>query len=161
FTMNAEFSTAQAVTPGQGQTVRVSGVQIGEVGKVSLKNGMAVVQMQIDQKYKHLIHTNATALLRPRTGLKDMFIELNPGTKNAPTAKPGFTVQVSNSLPDIDIDEILASLDADTRQYLDLLVNGAGQGLKGKGGNELAQVLERFEPTHRDLARLNSAVAVR
>ena len=161
FTMNAEFSTAQAVTPGQGQSVRVSGVQIGEVGTVTLKNGMATVQMQIDQKYKHLIHTDATALLRPRTGLKDMFIELNPGTKNAPTAKAGFTVPVSNSLPDVNIDEILASLDADTRQYLDLLVNGAGQGLKGKGGNELAQVLERFEPTHRDLARLNSAVAVR
>jgi phospholipid/cholesterol/gamma-HCH transport system substrate-binding protein len=160
-TMNAEFSTAQAVTPGQGQTVRVSGVQIGEIGKVSLKDGMATVQLQIDQKYKHLIHTDATAYLRPRTGLKDMFIELNPGTKNAPMAKPGFTIPVSNTQPDVNVDEILASLDADTRQYLDLLVNGAGQGLKGKGGNELAQVLERFEPTHRDLARLNSAVAVR
>ncbi len=42
-----------------------------------------------------------------------------------------------------------------------LLVNGAGQGLKGKGGTELAQVFERFEPTHRDLARVNKAVAVR
>jgi phospholipid/cholesterol/gamma-HCH transport system substrate-binding protein len=88
FTLNAQFSTAQAVTPGQGQTVRVSGVQIGEVGAVSLKNGMATVQMQIDDKYKHLIHTNATALLRPRTGLKDMFIELDPGSKSAPTVKP-------------------------------------------------------------------------
>jgi phospholipid/cholesterol/gamma-HCH transport system substrate-binding protein len=160
-TMKAEFSTAQAVTPGQGQTVRVSGVQIGEIGSVSLKNGMAIVSLQIDQKYKHLIHTDATAYLRPRTGLKDMFVELNPGTKSAPLAKPGFTIPVSNTNPDVNVDEILASLDADTRQYLDLLVNGAGQGLKGKGGNELAQVLERFEPTHRDLARLNSAVAVR
>jgi phospholipid/cholesterol/gamma-HCH transport system substrate-binding protein len=42
-TLNAEFSTAQAVTPGQGQSVRVSGVQIGEIGNVSLKNGMAEV----------------------------------------------------------------------------------------------------------------------
>src|SRR5437588_2142936 len=71
FTLNAEFSTGQAVIPGQGQTVRVSGVQIGEVGKVSLKNGVAIVQMQVDQKYKHIIHTDATALLRPKTGLKD------------------------------------------------------------------------------------------
>jgi len=139
----------------------VSGVQIGEVGAVSLKNGMATVQMQIDDKYKHLIHTNATALLRPRTGLKDMFIELDPGSKSAPTVKPGYTIPVGNTDPDIDVDEILASLDGDTRQYLELLVNGAGQGLKGKGGDELAQVLERFEPTHRDLARLNKAVAVR
>ena len=161
FTMNAEFSTAQAVTPGQGQSVRVSGVQIGEIGGVTLKNGMATVQMQIDQQYKHLIHTDATALLRPRTGLKDMFIEVDPGTSSAPTAKPGFTIPVSNTNPDIDVDEILGSLDGDTRSYLQLLVNGAGEGLQGKGGSELAQVFERFEPTHRDLARLNKAVAVR
>jgi phospholipid/cholesterol/gamma-HCH transport system substrate-binding protein len=161
FSINAQFSTGQAVTPGQGQTVRVSGVQIGEIGSVSLKNGMAVVQLQIDQKYKHVIHQNATALLRPRTGLKDMFVEVDPGTKASPVAKPGFTIPVSNTLPDVNVDEILASLDGDTRSYLNLLVNGAGQGLKGKGGNELAGVLERFEPTHRDLARLNQAVAQR
>ncbi len=50
FTINAEFQTAQAVTPGQGQTVRVSGVQIGQIGGVTLKNGMADVTMQIDQQ---------------------------------------------------------------------------------------------------------------
>src|SRR5437588_7204081 len=80
YTLNAALSTGQAVTPGQGQTVRVSGVQIGEVGNVKLKNGEAIVQMAIDQKYKHVIHTDATALLRPKTGLKDMFIEINPGS---------------------------------------------------------------------------------
>jgi phospholipid/cholesterol/gamma-HCH transport system substrate-binding protein len=161
YTLNAEFSTAQAVTPGQGQSVRVSGVQIGEIGNVSLRNGMAVVQMNIDPTYKNLIHTNATALLRPKTGLKDMFIELQPGSKAAPVAKQGWTMPVSNTLPDVDVDEILASLDGDTRNYLKLLVNGAGQGLQGKGGSELAQVFQRFEPTHQDLARLNRAVAVR
>jgi phospholipid/cholesterol/gamma-HCH transport system substrate-binding protein len=161
FTMNAEFSTAQAVTPGQGQTVRVSGVQIGEISSVSLKNGIAIVQMAIDQKYKHMIHRDAYALLRPRTGLKDMFIELNPGSDNAPIAKPGYTIPVSNTLPDVNLDEVLSSLDSDTRTYLDQLVNGGGQGLKQNGGNQLAQVLERFEPTHRDLARLNGAVAQR
>ncbi len=161
FTLNAEFSTGQAVTPGQGQTVRVSGVQVGEVGQVTLKNGIAIVQLQIDQKYKNLIHTDATALLRPKTGLKDMFVEVTPGSSSAPVAKPGFTIPVSNTEPDINPDEILASLDADTREYLDLLVNGAGQGLQGNGGSELAQVFERFEPTHEDLARLNKVVAAR
>src|SRR5437660_9253674 len=161
YTLNAEFSTAQAVTPGQGQTVRVSGVQVGDIGAVTLKNGVAIVRMDIDQKYKRLIHTDATALLRPKTGLKDMFIEVQPGSSSAPVAKPGDTIPVSNTTPDINPDEILSSLDADTREYLDLLVNGAGQGLKNNGGNQLAQVMQRFEPTHRDLARLNSAVAVR
>ncbi len=161
FTLNAAFSTAQAVTPGQGQSVRVSGVQIGDIGAVKLENGLAVVRMDINQPYKHLIHTDATALLRPRTGLKDMFIEVNPGSTGAPIAKPGFTIPVSNTQPDINVDEILSSLDGDTRAYLSLLVNGAGQGLKRPGGTELAQVLDRFEPTHRDLARVSRALAVR
>jgi phospholipid/cholesterol/gamma-HCH transport system substrate-binding protein len=160
FHLNAEFSTAQAVTPGQGQTVRVSGVQVGDIGTVTLKNGVAIVQMDMDPKFNHLVHTDANALLRPKTGLKDMFIELNPGTKNAPLAKPGFTISVSNTLPDINLDEVLASLDGDTRAYLDLLVNSAGQGLKGRS-NDLAAVLQKFEPTHRDLARVSQAVSLR
>jgi phospholipid/cholesterol/gamma-HCH transport system substrate-binding protein len=161
FTINADLQTGQAFTPGQGQYVVVSGVQIGQIGNVQLKNGSAVVQMQIEDKYKHLIHKDATALARPRTGLQDMFIELNPGTKNSPTAPAGWTIPLSNTMPEVNVDEILSSLDGDTRSYLNLLVNGGGQGLKGKGGDELAQVLERFEPTHRDLARVNSAVAQR
>jgi phospholipid/cholesterol/gamma-HCH transport system substrate-binding protein len=160
FKLKAEFSTAQAVTPGQGQTVRVSGVQVGDIASVELKNGIAIVTMDMNDKYKHLVHQDATALLRPKTGLKDMFIELNPGTSRAPAAKPGYTIPVSNTLPDINLDEVFASLDADTRDYLNLLVNGAGQGLQGRG-NDLAGVLTRFEPTHRDLARVSKAVAVR
>ena len=92
FTINASFATAQAVTPGQGQSVRVSGVQVGLIGNVTLKNGEGVVQMNIDPKYKHLIHTDWTALIRPRTGLNDMFIELMPGppSDHAPAAKSGY-----------------------------------------------------------------------
>jgi phospholipid/cholesterol/gamma-HCH transport system substrate-binding protein len=163
FTINAEFSTAQAVTPGQGQSVRVSGVQIGDIAAVTLNNGVAVVRLDIDQRYQHLIHEDWTALLRPRTGLKDMFIELSPppGGSRMPVAQPGYTIPASNTQPDINVDEILSSLDADTRAYLTLLVNGAGHGLSNNGGNQLAQVLERFEPTHRDLARVSTALAER
>jgi phospholipid/cholesterol/gamma-HCH transport system substrate-binding protein len=163
YKINAEFSTGQAVTPGQGQTVRVSGVQIGDIGQIKLKNGMAIVQLDIDTKYKNVVHKDWTALLRPRTGLKDMFVELQPppGGSHAPVAPQGYTIPVSNTNPDVNPDEVLASLDADTRAYLTLLVNGAGQGLKAPGGGELAKLLERFLPTHRSLAELNSVVAER
>jgi phospholipid/cholesterol/gamma-HCH transport system substrate-binding protein len=160
FEVQAAFSTAQAVTPGQGQTVRVSGVRVGDISGVKLKDGRAVVTMSLDPQYKDLVHTDATALLRPKTGLKDMFIELDPGTKRAPLAKRGWTLPVGNTLPDVNPDEILASLDADTRDYLTLLVDGAGQGLKGRG-DDLREVFRRFEPTHRDLARVNGLVAQR
>jgi phospholipid/cholesterol/gamma-HCH transport system substrate-binding protein len=160
FKLKAEFSTAQAVTPGQGQTIRVSGVRIGDISGTQLKDGKAVVTFDIDPKYKHLVHTDATALLRPKTGLKDMFVELNPGTNQAPVAKQGWTIPIQNTLPDINPDEVYSFLDADTRDYLKLLVNGAGEGLRGRG-LDLQDVFRRFEPTHRDLARVATAVAER
>ncbi|MEJ7785258.1 MAG: MlaD family protein [Solirubrobacteraceae bacterium] len=160
FHLKAEFSTAQAVTPGQGQTVRVSGVRIGDIAKTELKDGVAIVTMDIDLEYKDLVHTDATALLRPKTGLKDMFIALDPGSQDEPVAEENWAIPVNNTLPDINPDEVLQFLDADSRDYLKLLVNGAGRGLEGRG-NDLQEVFARFEPTHRDLAKVTSAVAVR
>jgi phospholipid/cholesterol/gamma-HCH transport system substrate-binding protein len=160
YRLKAEFSTAQAVVAGQGQTVRVAGVRIGDIGGVELKNGRAVIAMDIDPEYKDLVHTNATALLRPKTGLKDMFIDLQPGGGDAPVAKRGFTIPIRATQPDVNPDEVLSVLDTDTREYLQLLVNGLGRGLEGRGG-DLRDLLARFEPTHRDLARVNGEVAAR
>ena len=71
FTVKAEFSTAQAVVAGQGQTVRVSGIRVGDIGGTELKDGRAIIKMDLDPRYKKLVRTNATAFLRPKTGLKD------------------------------------------------------------------------------------------
>jgi phospholipid/cholesterol/gamma-HCH transport system substrate-binding protein len=157
FQLKAAFPTAQAVTPGQGQTVRISGVRVGDIARVDLKDGQGVVTMDVDPEFASLIHRNATALLRPKTGLKDMFVELDPGTKSAPKVKNGFTIPISNTLPDINPDEFYSALDEDTRDYLKLLVDGAGRGLQGRD-KDLRDVLRRFEPTHRDLARFSTAV---
>ena len=156
--VKAEFSTAQAVIPGQGQTVRVSGLKVGDVGSVKLVEGRAVVTFEILPKYKNLIREDATALLRPKTALKDMFIEVEPG--DGRVASEGYVLPVENTMPDVNPDEVLSALDADTRDYLKLLVQGAGQGLKGRG-DELAELFRRFEPTHRDLARVTEKVAER
>lgn len=159
WTLKAEFSTAQAVVPGQGQTVRVSGIRIGDITRVQLHDGRAVVTMQVDRTYRDLVRRDATALLRPRTGLKDMFIELSPG--HAPGRVPdGFTMPVSRTLPDVNTDEILAMLDADTRDYVRFLLHDLGRGLDGRGAT-LAALLRRLEPTHRDLAKVTSSVATR
>jgi phospholipid/cholesterol/gamma-HCH transport system substrate-binding protein len=158
FELKAELATAQAVTPGQGQTVRVAGVRIGDIERVALEDGRAVLTLAIEPEYKGLVRTDATALLRPKTGLKDMFLEVAPGDGRA--APRGFAIPVSNTLPDVNLDEILAELDADTRDQLALLIGGAGAGLRGRGG-DLRDVLRRFEPTHRDIARVASAVAER
>jgi phospholipid/cholesterol/gamma-HCH transport system substrate-binding protein len=64
FHLSAEMSTAQAVTPGQGQTVNVAGVEVGEITSVTLKDGKAIVGMKIKPKYAH-VYSDASILLRP------------------------------------------------------------------------------------------------
>ncbi|MBA3327433.1 MAG: MCE family protein [Solirubrobacterales bacterium] len=150
------LDNAQAVTPGQGQTVQVAGVDIGSIGEVELKDGRAVVGLDIEQEFDDLIHRDATALLRPRTGLKDMYVQIFPG-RAGPPVREGFTIPIRNTLTDVDLDEILAELDNRTRDYITLLANGAGRGLRNRG-NDLAEVFRRFNPTFRDLARVNRAV---
>jgi phospholipid/cholesterol/gamma-HCH transport system substrate-binding protein len=145
YTVNAEFSTAKSVTPGQGQTVTIAGVNVGEISKVELKEGRALVEMKLEQKYGKRVRKDATLLLRPKTGLEDMVIEMAPGTSASPKAPEGWTVPIQNTLPTVNLEDILASLDRDTRDYLRLLVAGAGQGLEGNG-DDLAATFKRFEP---------------
>jgi phospholipid/cholesterol/gamma-HCH transport system substrate-binding protein len=153
-----ELSNAQAVQPGQGQTVRVAGVEVGRISDVKVEDGVAVVSLEIEPEYKDLIRRDATALLRPKTALKDMFVEVDPG-RGKPVPEGG-RITVENTLPDIDPDEIYSALDADTRPYLKLLVVGAGKGLDGRG-DDLREVFRRLEPIHRDLARVTRAPARR
>jgi phospholipid/cholesterol/gamma-HCH transport system substrate-binding protein len=159
WTLKAEFTTAQAVVPGQGQTIRVSGIRVGDVTGVRLRDGRALVTFAMDKKYRRLIHRDATALLRPKTGLKDMFVELDPG-RTGPPVQEGFTIPVSSTLPDVNTDEVLSSLDRDTRDYLRMLLQGLSQGLHRRG-EDFGEVMRRLEPTHRDLRRVASAVARR
>jgi phospholipid/cholesterol/gamma-HCH transport system substrate-binding protein len=152
------LSNAQAVQPGQGQTVRVAGVEVGRIADVQVEDGVAVVALEIKPGYESLIRRDATALLRPKTALKDMFLEVDPG-RGKPVPEGG-RITAANSLPDVDPDEIYSALDADTRPYLKLLVVGAGKGLEDRG-DDLREVFRRLEPIHRDLARVTRASARR
>jgi phospholipid/cholesterol/gamma-HCH transport system substrate-binding protein len=154
YEVKAEFQTGQAVVPGQGQTVNVAGVKVGEVGEVTLENGRAVIDMQIKDEYKP-IYRDATILLRPKTGLKDMFLALDPGTRTAGELPEGGRVRVANTLPDVNPDQVLAQLDADTRDYLRILLNAGGEAFDDDTAQaDLRETFKRFEPTARDGERL-------
>jgi phospholipid/cholesterol/gamma-HCH transport system substrate-binding protein len=94
-----------------------------------------------------------------------MFFDLDPGSDSDPNSEEdefeeGDTVAVSNTAPDVNLDEILDALDSDTQAYLRLLLVGAGQGLAERD-EELGRLLGSIGPINRDLAELNSLVAQR
>jgi phospholipid/cholesterol/gamma-HCH transport system substrate-binding protein len=157
--IEAELSSAQAVTPGQGQTVNVAGVEVGEISDVRLEDGKAIVTLKLEEDSVP-VYKDASVLLRPKTGLKDMVAELTPGTEEAGELEEGQRIPIGQTLPDVNVDEILASLDGDTRTYLQLLLADGAEALGGNG-RALANTIRRFEPTARDARRIAGGLAQR
>jgi phospholipid/cholesterol/gamma-HCH transport system substrate-binding protein len=170
YPVKAVFSTGSAVESGQGQSVTIAGVEVGLIGGVQLEGGRAVVTMDIFKRYAP-IYRNATVLLRPRTPLKDMYLALDPGTAGAGAVPSGGTLGIASTQPDIDVDQILGSLDADTRAYLLLLLSGGAQAFGGHGATAdkpspstaaaLAADFKRFGPLDKSTLSFTKLLATR
>jgi phospholipid/cholesterol/gamma-HCH transport system substrate-binding protein len=163
--IEAQFSSGQAVMPGQGQQVTIAGVKIGEIGAVRLKDGRALIRMDIDPRKSGPIYRNLHLLLRPKTGLNDMSIQVDPGTPDQSLPDggqlhDGDTVPESATQPNVNPDEVFAGLDADSRRYLSILANAGGQGFDGRGV-DLRRMIEAGYPTLRDASVLTKALADR
>jgi phospholipid/cholesterol/gamma-HCH transport system substrate-binding protein len=161
FYVNARFATAAGVLPGQGNAVTISGVKVGEVSGASVRDGQAVLRLRLDERSGH-VWPDATLLLRPKTALKDMVVELDPGTRaSGPELAEDATLGVRSTQPDVNLDEILAGLDGDTRAALVALLSNAGAALGDGNGQRLASTLKRFEPLSRHAAQASRLVAQR
>ncbi len=162
FTLNADFSTGAGRHSGSG----TDRARRGRRGRQDHRRhaqerdgpGPARDRAEVREQAARSA-SDATALLRPKTGLKDMFVELDPGGRGQ-ELKSGDTIPIQNTAPDINPDEILSAFDTDTRQYLQLLINSGGQGLNGRG-NDLNETFKALQPTTFDLRRIASAVAER
>jgi phospholipid/cholesterol/gamma-HCH transport system substrate-binding protein len=157
YTIEADFTSAAAVAPGQGQTVDVAGVKVGEIGNVTLHDGHARVALQIRRDKLPAVYANARALLRPKTGLQDMSVDLDPGTPVARKLSNGDALPVAQTLPDVHLDEILASLDSDTRGWLQTMLQAGGRGLNGRA-DDLRALFKAGAPTLRETRKLTDAI---
>jgi phospholipid/cholesterol/gamma-HCH transport system substrate-binding protein len=89
-----------------------------------------------------------------------MVLEVDPGTGE--DIEEGATVPLASTLPNVNPDEVLAALDADTQGFLRLLLSGGARGIGEEGrGKKLAATLRQFEPFARDVSRISKLVAKR
>ena len=162
----AEFDHAQAVTAGQGQTVDVAGVKVGEIGSVKVEDGVAVVRLDItEQDQVGPIYENARLNLRPKTGLSDMAVQMDPGRPDPSEPdrgklENGDRIPLANTQAVVNPDQVLAALDTDTRRYLQILLNSAGQGMRGRSA-DLKAILRASQPTLDHAEKVSRAVADR
>jgi phospholipid/cholesterol/gamma-HCH transport system substrate-binding protein len=162
YTISAELSSGQALTPGQGQDVTVAGVEVGEIAKVTLRDGRALVEMSIDRGKlaQDRVRTDASLLIRPRTPLQDMTVDVNPGSARAPALGEDAVIPVSQTTPQVNLDEILAALEVDTRRWAVNLVAGFADGVRDQG-TALRAALKASAPSLALTRRVTSATADR
>lgn len=162
YTLRFELSNGQALTPGQGQSATVAGVRVGEISKVQLRDGRAVVSLALDRRKlpEGDIRSDAQLLIRPRTPLQDMTVEIDPGSPRAPRWPADAVLGISHSTPSVNLDEIVASLDTDTRAWLQTTFQASGLGLKDRGA-ALRAALKANAPTLAAARRVSTAVAGR
>jgi phospholipid/cholesterol/gamma-HCH transport system substrate-binding protein len=133
FVLKAVFTTqTQLHIPSP---VRIAGVDVGEVTSVQPLGGnsaAAVVTMDINSNGLPL-HANATAGINTRIFLEgNFYVDLHPGTPNAPILKSGQTLPAASTSGPVQLDRVLASLTSDARSNLQTLVQGLGASLNGK-----------------------------
>ncbi|NBH07485.1 MlaD family protein [Amycolatopsis sp. SID8362] len=122
FVMRAEFDNAPAVSPGNGQEVRIAGVKVGQIDSASVSDGgKALLTLSIDPRYK--VYDNARTVLRPKSPLNEMYVEIDPGGPPGKEIPPDGVLPASHSQRPIQVDEVLGHLDGNTLNALTSLVN--------------------------------------
>ncbi len=99
-------------------------------------------------------------MLFPNTPLKDMEIDINPGTPNYSRLPENGTIPVSQTGVPTDSDELLDSLDGDTRTWFTSLVTDLNRGTAGRG-QDIKQLLQNLGPTSSQLRQIGDLLAAR
>ena len=115
--------------------VRIAGVDVGQVTSVHRLDGdtqAAVITMNIDSNGLP-IHANATAAIQSRIFLEgNFYVDLKPGSPNAPTLSSGQTLPAANTSGPVQLDRVLAALNSNARANLQTLVQGFGGALNNR-----------------------------
>ncbi|HUO72413.1 MAG TPA: MlaD family protein [Solirubrobacteraceae bacterium] len=132
YRLNAEFK--EAVQLAQESDVRISGVSVGKVIAVSLdrRTGLTKAVLQIDHQYAPR-PADTRAILRQKSLLGETYIELSPGSANAPTLPDGGTLPPAQIAPTVQLDQILSTFDPATRKAFQVWMQQGGVALTNRG----------------------------
>ena len=165
YTVHAVFSNASGLKPGS--PVRIAGVDVGQVTGVGAvpgckiggslqtvaasngSQGCTAAEVTFTVSGNGLpIHKDATFAIRPRIFLEgNFFVDLSPGTPEAPVAPTGWTFPIQQGTEPVQFDQVVTSLQAPTRQNLQTLLQQFGGALK-KGGPSYNASIKYWLPAY-------------
>jgi phospholipid/cholesterol/gamma-HCH transport system substrate-binding protein len=131
FRVNAVFESANSIRPDS--PVRIAGVDVGVVSEVRRHADTDMAEVELEIKEAGLpIRKDATMKIRPRIFLEgNFFVDLSPGTPEAPEVEDGDTIPPTQTSTPVQLDEVLATLQTDTREDLKTTLDQLGRGLSG------------------------------
>src|SRR3954466_10136166 len=133
----------EATQLGDYSDVRTAGVSVGKVRlkKLDPKGNRTLATLEIDRRFAPL-RSDARAILRQKTLLGETFVELTPGTHNAPFIPEGGRLKNTQVKGSVQLDEIFRAFDPQTRhkfrvwqQAAALAIDDRGQDLNDSIGN--------------------------
>jgi virulence factor Mce-like protein len=150
YRVNMSFD--EAVQLSSEADVRISGVTVGKVKKVSPKQGRTDATIEIQSRYAPL-PDDVRAILRNKTLLGETYVELTPGTKGTPTIPENGSIAKSQISPQVELDEVIRTFDPKTRAAFGDWLVGQADAVQGRGQdlNQAFGVLPMFLSDSNDL----------
>lgn len=150
--------------------VRMAGLDIGKVKSLGLqREGGNLVEMEIDPEFAPLPE-DVRAILRQKSLLGQIYIELTPGTRDGPKLDDGEKIPAKAVVEPVELDEIISLFNKETRDNFQgwireisiAISNGRSQDLSNAIGNlddfaaagsRALRILDEEEPALRRLVK--------
>lgn len=151
--------TAQVVMPSatnlvNGSPVEIDGAKVGSVTNLDTRDGKAVVTISVDGDHAPL-HDGTTARISYKALLGERILDLMPGKSSAPALASGALIEGTQDR--VELDQVLAALDAPTRARLQSLVARLDSTLKGKQ-DDVRSTVQALGPAAQALGDVLNAV---
>jgi virulence factor Mce-like protein len=125
--------------------VRVSGVPIGKVVRLSERKNSTDAEIELRSRYAPL-PSDTRAILRQKTLLGETYIEMTPGSKGVATIPEGGRLPMAQVQGQVELDQVFQAFTPDTRADLSKWVQEWSASLDGRASDisELAGSLPAF-----------------
>jgi phospholipid/cholesterol/gamma-HCH transport system substrate-binding protein len=136
YKIQAVFKNSNLIAPRS--PVRIAGIDVGKVVEVGQykDTNLSVVTMEITDNGRP-VGEDATAKVRQRLFLEgNFFVDLQPGTPGAEELPDGGMIPVTQTSVPVQLDQVLTTLQSDTRRSLQDTFIGFGEALDSEPTEE-------------------------
>jgi phospholipid/cholesterol/gamma-HCH transport system substrate-binding protein len=144
------FDQAATLTPNAD--VRIAGVPVGKVIKVTPSGLRTEAVIELERDYAP-IPSDARVILRTKTLLGEAFVELTPGSPNAPKLREDGRLPARQVGETQQLDQVLSAFDSPTRKAFKRFLVDLSASLDERG-EDMSSALGNLGPATDDLGSL-------